>query len=156
MMRAILFAFTLVYFAACSSGMQHEKQQAETIAPSDATIKELHSGKIFDSAPDTLLTKLCRTWYCKSIMLDDLGEEYPTNNEEFLLQQDMRYKAVDRIENDSVGGTWLIENGDLLELTDQSGRTNRFKLTLLTADSLITKVLDMEGENISIHYSRKK
>ncbi len=150
-MRASLLAFTVFYIAGCSQGTQQE-QSASSATQVDATSVEKPAQKISGAVADSLLAKLCKRWYSKKLVLRSLGEEYPTNNEELTLLRDMSYTAVDRVEGDSLGGTWQIVTENTIRLTDQSGESHPFLLQQLTADSLVTKVLDSEEEDISIHY----
>jgi hypothetical protein len=136
--------------AGCSSGNQQETSQ-DTV-----TSAEKPAGKISGAVAESLLQKLCRRWYSKKLILHDLHEEYPTNNEELTLTRDMNYTAVDRVEDDSLGGTWQITRENVIVLTDQSGESHSFKLTELSDSVLVTQVVDAEEENISIRYEAQE
>lgn len=148
---AVLFS---VLITLCILGCSSQNQQQAEVPVTDSTnaIQPL-AQKISGAVADSLLEKLCRRWYSKKLTLHDAGEEYPTNNEELTLLRDMNYTAVDRVEEDSLGGTWQIVDIRTIQLTDQSGESHRFELLHLSDTALITKVLDATDENISIAYS---
>lgn len=152
----IAVAVTLSFTAGCSSGNKETAKEHETTTAQEPAQAEPPAAKISGAMADSLLQKLCKTWYSKKLVLHDLQEEYPTNNEELILRRDMSYSAVDRVEEDSLAGTWQITRSDVIMLTaEPTGESHSFRLTELTDEVLVTKVLDTEEENISIHYGAK-
>lgn len=153
--RAVFLLLLLLSFlASCSSNST--KQSSDAVSDLPATASDQTTQHVTGTFSDSLLQKLCKKWYSKKLTLNDLGEEYPANNEELTLFTDLTYTAVDRVEGDSLAGTWRIESEKTIRLTDHSGESHPFHLEALTDEILVTRVLDSEAENISIHYGSMK
>lgn len=150
-------AFVSILIAAFLFGCSSNTEQAQNNSSSatDSTLAEKPAAsKISGAVADSLLAQLCRKWYSKKIVMSNGTDnmEYPTNNEELTLVNDMSYTAVDHAANDSLAGSWQIVTERIIQLTDQSGESHRFELTQLTSDSLITRVLEGGEDEVSIHY----
>ena len=125
--------------------------------PTENAVREAHSGT--NSSESELYQekdKLVGTWYVKELLVNGMPdpENFPVNNDELTLNQDMSVLYIDKTFNTEDRGTWERLTDEQFVLATEDERVV-FQILKLTDTELETKMLTDEID-MMIKYSKEE